>query len=50
VAVSSSHARKIVVPFGKCNIIVPGASRFTIKELVAMTVETVSEMLEEAHG
>jgi ABC-type glucose/galactose transport system permease subunit len=49
-AVSSSHAKKIVIPFGKCNITVPGISQYTLKELVDMAVETVVRHMEEQDG
>ena len=49
-AVSSSQAKKIVIPFGKCNITVPGISQYTLKELVDMAVETVVRHMEEQDG
>lgn len=49
-AVSSSHAKKIVIPFGKCNIIIPGTSQYSLKEMITMAMETVSKALEDVHG
>ena len=49
-SISSSHARKIVIPFGKCNITVPGTTNYTLKELVTMSVEIIQKILEESHG
>ena len=49
-SISSSHARKIVIPFGKCNITVPGTTEYTLKELVTLSVEAVQKILEESHG
>ncbi len=49
-AISSSHARKILIPFGKCNIIVPGTKDYTLKEMVAFAIESVNQYLEELNG
>lgn len=41
-AVSSSSALKVLIPMGKCSIIVPGSEAYTINELMDKAVERIA--------
>lgn len=42
-AVSSSNALKILIPIGKCNILIPGVQSYTINELIDSAVDLAAE-------
>lgn len=48
VAVSSSKAKKILIPINKCNCHVVGAQSMNLSEYVAMVVEQAGLLLKEA--
>jgi len=47
-AVSSSEAVKILIPIGKCNIIVPGSDDYTTNELIDKAIWNVTQFLSES--
>jgi hypothetical protein len=44
-AVSESDAQKILIPVSKCNIIIPGASGYSVKELIEKAADAVAPSL-----
>ena len=49
-AVSSSNALKILIPIGKCHILIPGSQSFTINELIDQAIECIAEHTEKMYG
>lgn len=45
-AVSSSDALKILIPIGKCHILIPGVQSYTINELIDKAVDLAAEYIE----
>jgi len=45
-AVSSSDALKILIPIGKCHILIPGSQSYTINELIDKAIGLASEHTE----
>lgn len=44
-AISSSDALKILIPIGKCRIIIPGSQNNTVNELIEKAVECVADYI-----
>lgn len=45
-AVSSSNALKVLIPIGKCRILIPGSQSFTIGELIDQAIACAVEHIE----
>lgn len=46
-AVSSSEAIKVLIPMGKCNIVVPGTEPYTVSELIDKALERIEALSSE---
>lgn len=46
-AVSSSQALKVLIPVGKCHIIIPGSEDYTINELIDKSIWHILQCLPE---
>lgn len=46
-AVSSSQAMKVLIPIGKCHIVVPGAENYTINELIDKAIWHITQCLSD---
>lgn len=44
-AVSSSQALKVLIPLGKCNIVIPGSDNYTINELIDKAIWHITQCL-----
>ncbi len=49
-AVSSSNALKILIPIGKCHILIPGSQSFTINELIDQAIECIAKYTKKMYG
>lgn len=44
-AVSSSEALKVLIPVGKCHIVIPGSDNFTVNELIDKAIWHLTQLL-----
>jgi len=49
-AVSSSDALKILIPIGKCHILIPGSQSLTINELIDQAIDCAAEYTKKMYG
>lgn len=45
-AVSSSDALKVLIPIGKCHILIPGSQSYTLNELIDMAIDCAAGHIE----
>ena len=46
-AISSSEAIKVLIPFGKCNIKVPGIEKYSLSQMIDMAIVQVKALVND---
>ncbi len=47
-AIAESEAEKILIPISKCNIIIPGTSAISAKDLIEAGIDAIAPLLDQA--